>query len=522
MAVRESESLYLYEPLPEQARFHQSKAQHRLLRGSNRGGKTLPSAIEVARAFSGQDPHGKYPREDGRIYAVGKDLKHCGEVMYRKLFRRRPFMVIRDLVTDRWRAWRPNDPEDWKRKPEAKPAPPLIPRRYVKSISWLDKKASVPKIVTAVNGWEISFFSGEGKPPQGGDIDLAWLDEEIPDPDWLPELQARILDRAGKIVWSATPQAGTEHLYDLHDRAEEEAGEDNPSVEEFVILLGDNAFMADADKRAFAKNQKTEDEYKVRILGEFAIASDKVFPEWGDRLMVDWFPIPPDWSRYAFVDPGRQRCAALFVAVPPPDHADGRHVYVYDELYLKDADKEKFADGMRDRLGEHTAVAFVIDSHESKKHDASTGLTLRQQYASALKARKVRSLNTGSDFIAAGDNVKAGVEAFRGWLNADAAGITRLRVLRGKCPNLDWEMRRYRYKRIRSPYGGYLVTDDPVKRNDHLCDCARYAADYDPRWVRPRKPKKAGSAAVRALAEKRKRQRGRQGRSFINLGPGKE
>src|SRR5262245_38861411 len=44
LARRRMEALNLYEPLPAQAQFHDSGVRVRLLRGSNRGGKTLPAA----------------------------------------------------------------------------------------------------------------------------------------------------------------------------------------------------------------------------------------------------------------------------------------------------------------------------------------------------------------------------------------------------------------------------------------------------------------------------------------------
>src|SRR5260370_35448708 len=69
---RRAEGLRLYEPLPEQERFHQSSYQERLLRGSNRGGKTLPAAVEVARAVTCQDPYGKKPTTGGWCVSVGE------------------------------------------------------------------------------------------------------------------------------------------------------------------------------------------------------------------------------------------------------------------------------------------------------------------------------------------------------------------------------------------------------------------------------------------------------------------
>jgi hypothetical protein len=523
LAQRRCESLHIYTPLPFQQQMHACPAQHCLILGGNRSGKTLSAAVEIARALTGQDPHDKYPRADGRCYAVGKDLAHCGAVMYRKLFRAGAFFIIRDLGTNRWRTYNPNDPDDVFREKEKKPAPPLIPQRFVKSVSWLDKKASIPKIIKLINGWEISFLSSEAKPPQGVDLDLIWFDEEITDPEWLPEMQARILDRLGRILWSATPQNGTEHLLELYERAEEESHEPEPTVVAFNLLLGDNTFMSAKAKKLFISNIRTEEERQVRVEGKFAINSYRVYPEYGTRCFCDWFEIPRDWSIYVGVDPGRQRCAAAFWAVPPPKLHDPHH-YLFDELYIKDADAEKFGEMMELKLrGRQTPVAFLIDNHEGRKHDTGSGKSIRHQYSEALRKRNVRSHTTGHDFIAGTDDLKGGIEAVRSyWKNCDD-DRPKLLILRPAnpggerecvCPSLDHELRHYHYKRVKG-----LVTDEVVKKNDHLCDTIRYLSGFGPRWRPVRSNKRKGNYAVEAMRRKRERQRKAQGRHSVNLGP---
>lgn len=517
LARRRAESLSLYRPLPAQHQFHRSRAQIRLLRGSNRGGKTLPAAVELARAATGQDPHGKYPKEGGLAFLVGKDERHLGDVLYKKLFRAGAFFMIRDRVTGLWRAWNPSDPADVARDAEKKKAPPLIPPRFVKNIAWRNKKANVPEKITLKNGWELSFFSSLGKPPQGSAINICWLDEEIVDPDWLPEMLARLPDFNGVLFWSATPQAGTEHLFDLHERAEAEAVDEEPSCAEFEILLADNSFMSARAKADFAKNITSEAERKVRIDGQFAIDSFKIYPEFGEHHLVKDFEPPPHWTRYIFVDPGRQRCAVLFMAVPPP-HEDP-HRYFYDELYIKDCDARLFAQHVADKCRNRPLQAMWIDHQEGRKYETGSGRNIEAQYSAALAKQGVKSVETGSDFWPAPADVHSRLEALRGWLLADEAGLTKIRVAR-RCVNLKKEMERYRYKRDPRTK---LPTDDPNKRNDHLCDCGGYAALTDPPYRKPRKPSATKPLVLAWLDAKRARRRKRMkqdGRPSVNLGPG--
>jgi hypothetical protein len=458
----------------------------------------------VARAVTGRDPFNKYPAKDGRVICVGKSLLQVGQVMYRTLFRAGPFEMIRDLETKQWRTFCPNHPADMGRIVERRMAPPLIPRRFVKSISWYNKKSSEPRAVTLTTGWEILFFSGEGKPPHGLDVDLIWFDEEIPESDWLGEMQARILDRNGCILWSATPQAGTEQLFDLHERSLEESGDERPSVKTYHILLDDNTFMADEAKEAFKKNQKNEDTYRVRILGQFAVESRRVYPNFGDAHKVNAFEVPPDWCIDVAIDPGRQRGAALLIATPPPGDRDwGGHSVAFEEVYQKNSDAKTFAEALAAKLRSRRANVFIIDSHEARKHETGSGKTVQSQYTKWFKKNGLKSRLSGFGFIGGNDDPEGGIEVVRDWLADTDDGRPRILFMRGRCDNLFREMGKYRYKVDKE-----RITDVVVKKDDHLVDCLRYICSYGPRYVKPRSVEtKLSSFAVLAMAAKRRRQR---------------
>lgn len=515
-ARRRVESLSIYEPLPVQRAFHESGTRTRLLRGSNRSGKTLSAAVEVARALTGSDPHGKYPTGGGRCYAIGKDLQHVGEVMWRKLSAPGAFKIIRDESTGAWRAYRPWDPRDVARAAAARPAPPLIPPRMIRSVSWEHKGEGIPSIVRLATGWEIAFYSSLGRPPQGSDLDLFWFDEEIVDPNWYPEMSARIVDRSGRGIWSATPQAGTDQLYELHERAAAERLDppESRSVEEFVVLLADNPHIREADKKRLAADL-SEDDAKVRIGGDFALLSFKIYPEF-DLLVhgMDWMQVPDDWTRYMVVDPGHQVCAALFAAVPPPPDD---FVLAYDELYLKECDAAQFAKAVAHRLEGQRVQSFIIDPHLSIATEAGSGKSVGRQYSDELARLNVRSAATGSSFLPGNDDVDAGLMAVRGWLRIRDDGTPRLRVMRGAMPNFEFEIKRYHRKRV-----GGSVTDRPDARKwTHLMDCLRYLALSDPRYVAPGARRAAPAGAAGALRAKLARRRAAEGGGYTRLGPGK-
>lgn len=519
LARRSVESLYLYEPLEHIEPFHACRAPDRILRGSNRAGKTLGAAVEFARAVTGQDPHNKYPKREGRAFIVGKDGKHNAEVLYRKLFRRGAYHLIPDKDTGLWRPYRPWEPSDKEREPEAQKAPPLIPPRMIKEFSWENKKDQVPNICRLTNGWEIRVFSSLGSPPQGSDIDLAWFDEEIVNPEWYPEISARLIDRRGKFFWSATAQLGGAQLYELSMKAGELLGTENARVQEFFAHLDDNPHFDD-DQRELFFSKLSEEQIKIRIDGEFAFTFFKVYPEYSSTTHgFDCIDIPDDWTRYMVVDPGRQVAAVLFAAVPPPDHKLGGHVILYDEIYVRNADARTLAEKVRQKTTGQHFYAFIIDHQGSRVRSAETGIQIEDAYEREFKAAGIKSQTTGHGFHWGASDVAAGLEVARSWMVVGSLGVPKLKVMHERMKYFAWEIERYHYKRDRGK-----LTDKPEQKNNHLMDCYRYLAMFDPQWHElPSKAKKHTLPEFIRAKQRRKAAKDGGG-GHVSLGPqgGKE
>jgi hypothetical protein len=519
LAKRRIEGLRLYEPMPVQQAFHQSKSREKIILGSNRSGKTLTNMVGIARAVTGQDPFHQTPKENGICYVVGKDGREVGQVLWRKLGRAGAFKIIRDLETKEWRTFRPNDPADMARKDEIKPAPPLIPPRFIREISWENKKENLPKIVYLTTGWEIHFFTSQGLPPQGADIDMAAFDEEIIQSSWYAEISARLVDRNGLFIWSATPQAATIQLFDLHERAEKEMllNPTNPAIEEFHITIDENEYLTRQQKDDFAA-KLSEEEYHVRYKGQFALTHLNVFPEYSKVLHgVDYFQIPVEWTRYLAIDPGRQVCAVLFMAIPPEDHGD--YGYIYDELYIQNCDAELFGERMEVKCQGQQFQAFIIDGQEARKGDTGSGRTIEEQYCEALRKRKIASVATGSGFEWGGSDVRSGIEAIRLWLRVREDGTAKLRVMQSRVPNFVDEIKHYRYKRIAIKGQRSIVTDKPEDRGRvHQMANLRYLIQSYPMYVAP----KGGIAKKSPIIEllKKRRDKDRENRPLVMLGPG--
>jgi hypothetical protein len=506
IAERRREALKLYEPLPVQEEFHASRTRIRLLRGSNRGGKTLPAAVECARIATNQDPHGKYP-DHGTIFVVGKDWDHIGQVIYKKLFARGAFKIIQDRATGLWRAFRPTDPADARRRAEAKDAPPLIPKRFIKSIAWKEKKKQQPSRVELHNGWVIRFFTGLADPPQGEAVNYIWLDEEIKAEGWFSEMTVRLGDHEGTFTWSATPQNGTIQFYDLCQRADETRELDYRTVEQFVIRLADNPHITEKAKRDMEADLNDE-QRRVRIEGDFSLGGQKIFGEFSVSVHgVPAFDVPADWTRYGVVDPGHQICACLFAAVPPPNSfGEGLEIVLYDELYIPASSAAKFGEAFARKCEGVTFESFVIDTRGSRITEAGSGRTVYEQYSDELKKRGVRSERTGHSFQWGCDMPLDGIERIRRYLAVQPIfGRPKLRVMvdvdeKGRwtkrLKNFHWEIERYLYLKR-----GDLVTDQPDEANKrtHLMACLRYLVMADPKWVPAARRQPLLDPAIRAF-----------------------
>jgi len=490
---------------------------------NHNSGKTLSTMVESARAATGQDPYAKYPSTDGILVVVGKDWKHIGLVAYPMLFRAGAFKIIRDAATNQWRAYNPET--DAGRASETKPSPPLIPPRLVKHISWVLKSAGYCNSVELHNGWKVLFFSSEGDPPQGFQADRVHIDEDVSNENWVPELQARLADRKGKFCWSAMPHSKNDALLGLSERADqaEQAGVENPIIRKFVLRFLDNPHIDSEEK---AKNVERwsalgDDVLRMRAEGEFITDSILVYPTFHmsihgfDRsALPNGATVPDDWTRYAAVDPGHQVASVIFGAVPP----DNSMLLIYDELYLRGCNAVMFGEKFRQAIeGQPQFHSFIIDMHGGRIRDIGSGRQVVEQYVIEMRKNGIRSATTGSAFMAGCDDVLARTAAVRTLMHIRPCGTPKLRVLRGACPNLEREIKRYR-KKTTFVNGLSVVTDQPNTRGEvHAVQSLEYLVASEPKYVvKKRIVEEDLPAFIKAYMERKK---SKEKSNFVYLGP---
>ena len=523
LASRRIEALKLYRPTRQQEEAHASRASEILVLGGNRSGKSLCTFVEDARAVCGKDPHGKYPEKNGILCIVGKDWKHIGLTVYPLLFMAGAFKIIKDETTGEWRAYSPAT--DAAREKEAKPAPPLIPPRMVDKKSWVLKSARYIQSCTLTNGWEIYFFSSEGEPPQGFSANRVHIDEDVNNGDaWVPEMQARLSDRKGVFAWSAMPHSRNDSLQSLAERAERlaESGVENPDIVKFQLRFLDNPHIDSEEKRKRIEGWAAlgEDVLRMRSEGEFISDSILCYPTFAmhvhgyDRSDLDKNVVPADWCRYAAIDPGHAVTSVLFGAVPP----DESMMLIYDQLYIRNCNAIIFAEKMKEKCVGQNFYAFIIDMHGGRLREIGSGRLPVELYTEELKKRGVSSETTGHSFLAGCDDIQARMSAVQNYLHIRPEGTPTLRVLKGTCPDLERELRRYK-KKTQLVGGTYIVTDQPNTRGEvHACQCLEYLCAYRPRYHKPKVDVGPEPWFVDWM-RKRKKRLAADSEDFIFLGP---
>lgn len=546
---RDTEALRIYEPMPHQEAMHSCRVPRVIMQKGNRVGGTTSLAVEIARAVTGQDPYNKYPKTNGIACCLGYGEGHIGRVFHRLLFRPGAFDMIRDLETQRWRAYRPwpmAEGGDLERDAQKRPAPPLIPKRFLDGeIVWDKKGERVFKLVRFTTGWELYAFNSAGDPSQaqGFDVHLYAVDEDTAETGWIEESFGRLSKTRGLFRWTALPHGKNDEMMQMLEVAEKESESPNPQTVVLRSTIFDNKYLPKDSVESAIKGWKAqgEDVYRKRALGELSLGSVRMYPSFNRRvhdvmnstavqteaqkILVERLGEPPDdWTRYAVVDPGHQICAVLFIAIPPP--ALGDQLFVYDELYIPEATARHFGEGMEIKCRDRTFEEFIIDMHGGKLTSIASGEQPVDKYAEQLKDRGITSERTGHNFRHGCDEIKRREDILRTRLAIQNNSAPGTMVVVGRCSNLTREMEKFRKKTIRQAGKDVVIEAGDRRAGTHAVECWEMGVSSELIYVKPRDKavKEEWIDYVLRTDKHREEVRKAKGRAFgggghISLGP---
>jgi phage terminase large subunit len=185
---------------------------------------------------------------------------------------------------------------------------------------------------------------------------------------------------------------------------------------------------------------------QTRIKGYFAAFAGAVYKTFSrDTHMIKSFKIPDDWTRYRSIDWGFNNPFCCLWLARDLD----RRWYVYAEHYQA-----------RETLAYHAERIKQISGREKYRvtwadHDAQDRFEFEKLGIRTLPAKK---------------DIHLGIEAVQAALKVQGDGKPRLFIFK-TCKNTIREMSGYTWAE-----GTEIkdAKDEPLKVNDHACDCIRY------------------------------------------------
>lgn len=252
-----------------------------------------------------------------------------------------------------------------------------IPKELIGSCSF--RQCGVTNVVDSVRimheptgDWSTIMFKSYAQGAtqfQGFQKHWAWMDEEpeYSDQDIFGEIQTRLMDQRGILMFSRTPLFGMSDIvrYFL---------DGGPGIW-YIGATWDDAPHLDAEKRKQATTQyKSKEERDTRTKGMPMMGTGMVYPIDDDDISCDPFPIPKHFRRIVGIDFGI-------------DHPGAAAWIAYDAdtdiVYVTDCYKERGWTALQHahRIKQAGAWIPVAWPHDGMVRDKGGGMALKDQYA---------------------------------------------------------------------------------------------------------------------------------------------
>jgi hypothetical protein len=427
----------------DQLSFHKSKARVRLVFGGNQSGKSKCVAQEIKWWLEESHPYQRTPKSP-KIYILSADYRTLTEGVYRHLM-------------------------------GANQQPAILQEWNIEKIGPAAAKTEIPAFIRTRSGAQCDFISGEGNEEarrkiQAAAVDLVVIDEEISGVLW-KELMARRLAKGGRVTVSATLQRSEEWLLDLEQMSI--TGDENIHLTRLKTKRAVERGHVSRDVYEEMFTYLSEEDKHVMLEGGSRKRQGLVYPEFCKKHICEPFEIPPAWTRYCGIDPGRRTAAILWLAVPPGE----KIVYIYREGYfhglryhqlakfLKESEgylwNEKSKLWTRTERTEHIRVRWIDPSayYHTASGEPGIGTLLSSDYKIFCSP--------------APNDVHFGIEKIHQLLQVGMDEQPGLKVF-NTCRSLIKEFGSYRWVEDKGSTWAHERKDSPVKRNDHALDALRY------------------------------------------------
>lgn len=428
----ENEAMRFYEPHPRQLEFHQSQAQIRAILAGNRWGKTWAAAMDLLWTIAKIHPY--RPNKVGPL--AGRDCcVNFNTILtvliptYKRIVPRTEAKLTGLTFEGRPRIW-----------------PGL------KGGSWDRAWSSTDKSLHLADNSHVEFKSYEqGRDAfQGTTLECIREDEEPPQ-DVHNENMARFLTTGINLTMSMTP-------INYSQWVATEIFEGSARYQHIALFKGatsENPYV-DPDALAQMAEMWTDPaERSARLFGEPTWLQGRVWKEYGDHNLVDFFSPPSHWKRTILIDPHEVKPTAVNWFARDDNGTD----WAYREADLSGDVEQICKEIIAQSANEKINAIFMDPSARREATIRGKGRMIddfRQHLGAIIEANN--SLSHGIDLVRQ-------VVRFR-------PGRQRFHVMRS-CPVTDYQMRAYSWKPP-LPSGEARAKPEVVKKNEDHCDNVRY------------------------------------------------
>lgn len=416
-----------YSPHEKQVVFHSSSARRKLYIGGNRSGKTTGGIIEDLYWLRGQHPYRKLPEGPIRGRYVTVDFINGVEKIALPEF-------------SRW-------------------CPPSL----LINGSWTDSYDKTLRTLTLTNGSFIEFMSYDQELEKfaGTSRHFTHFDEEPPK-NIYTECLLRLLDVGGSYWITMTPVEGMTWVYDEIYEPGTKGGDGTILVVE--IDTHENPYLAQSEIE-FISQGLDEDERKARIEGKFIHIGGLIYKNFHTSIHVLKEPLDistiKSWEWYASLDHGFNNPTAWLWHAVSPDNK----IITFDEHYESGHTIDYHAAKVHARNQEHGRPPNnYIGDPSIRNTDPITGTSILEEY-----------IKYGLPIVLGNNDVRAGISRMARYFNIDSQGHPHW-MIDPRCRNFIWELQRYRWKtRVNRKLAERSnPMEEPLKKDDHACDSARY------------------------------------------------
>jgi len=432
-----SPNIHGYEPHDKQVIFHISPARGKLFIGGNRSGKTVGGAAEAVFRATGRHPYRAVepPPTYGRVVAV--DFVEGVE------------KIVKPEIA-RW-----------------------LPPSDLLGGSWESAYDSRLRELTLNNGSKIEFMSYDQDLEKfaGTSRHWCWFDEEPPQDIWV-ECLMRLIDTGGDWWITMTPVEGMTWTYDdIYERSNPSHEKYDPNLLVVEVESAMNPHLNEGELEILLAGLD-DDEKKARLRGQYVQRGGLIYPNFNENIhLID--PINPkrlaqdQWLHFAMMDHGiRAPTVWLWAAID----REGRMI-VYDEYHKAGEIIKVHAANVHAYNARHGVVpSYNVGDPSIRNKDPITGTSIQIEY-----------VDHGIPIVLGNNDFPAGSNAVRSKFGGN--GIKQSLWITRNCPNLAWELKRYRFAlwankkmdREKNP------KEEPNKKDDHCCDALRYGVASRPK-----------------------------------------